>query len=158
MVKLYKNKKMVKLYKNELLNEIIGEVVYNENLDRFNGHNFTNPGRCMHKGWGYLEEEACYYIIIGSDWQGTQDYAYVVSAEQLIREMIDSDNTSEIDECPELQDIYDAKFNKKKATSKVFSVRVKHDETKENVIKKMNEMMAKIKEYTLDFKTIKNNQ
>jgi phosphomannomutase len=146
---------MVKLYKND---EIIGDVEYNENLDRWDGQNYTNGGRCMHKGWGYLEEEEQFYIIIGSDWQGTQDYAYCVSAEQLIREMIDSENTRDIDKYPELQEIYDAKFNKKKATSKVFSVRVKHDETTENIEKKMNEMRAKINEYTLDFKTIKNNQ
>jgi hypothetical protein len=146
-----KVKKMVKLYNEN--NEIIADVEYNQNLDRWDGRNYTNGGLGMHKGFGYLEEENQFYIIVGSQWQGAQNYAYCVSTETLIREIIDSGNIDQIDKFPELQTIYNAKFNKKTEKSRVFSVRVKHDETTENIETKIAEMRAKINKYTLDFNT-----
>jgi hypothetical protein len=138
---------MVKLY-NELNGEIIGDVEYNENLDSWDGRNYSNGGVGMHKGFGYLEEEDQFYIIIGSQWQGSQDYAYICSEEELIREMIDSDNSEEIEKYPELQEVYERDFiTKKQQKSKVFSIRIKIDESKKEIEKKITEMRKKISEF-----------
>ncbi|MBT9168971.1 MAG: hypothetical protein DDT19_02323 [Syntrophomonadaceae bacterium] len=76
----------------EYREEIIARVRYNDNLDYWTGSNWQNGEVGMHKGLTKLKDGR-YVIIIGSQWQGARDYAYVVSAEEALREIVRSGNT-----------------------------------------------------------------
>lgn len=69
--------------------EVISRVRYNSDLDYWDGHNHVNGGRGMHKGITKLRDGR-YVIIIGSQWEGSRDYAYVVSPEEALQEIIKS--------------------------------------------------------------------
>lgn len=82
---------MVKVYRDETRQELIGVVNYNENLDYYDGRNFQNGGFGYHKGLTKLKNGS-HVIIIGSNWEGVQDYAYVVSDKEALQEIIESNN------------------------------------------------------------------
>ena len=82
---------MVKVYRDETKQELIGVVNYSENLDFYDGRNFQNGGFGYHKGLTKLKNGS-YVIIIGSNWEDVQDYAYVVSDKEALREIIESGN------------------------------------------------------------------
>jgi len=58
---------------------IIGRVTYNDRLDRWDGNNYGNGGTGMHKGISRLTKSGRMVIIIGTQWQGCLDYAYVTT-------------------------------------------------------------------------------
>ena len=75
----------------EYLEDIVARVQYNDCLDYWDGNNFVNGGVGMHKGLTKLRDGR-YVIIIGSQWQGSKDYAYVVSAKEALEEILRSGN------------------------------------------------------------------
>ena len=79
----------VNVYEN---GEVIARVRYNQNLDYWNGRNWQNGGMGRHKGITKLKDGR-YVIIIGTDWQGERDYAYVVDADEALQEILKSGNT-----------------------------------------------------------------
>lgn len=64
--------------------EIIGVVEYNNNLDIWNGSNWQNGGTGKHLGITVIEndEERCYVLIHGSDWDGEFDYGEIISSDE----------------------------------------------------------------------------
>lgn len=70
---------------------VIGRVRYNADLDYWDGRNWSNGGVGMHKGITKLKDGR-YVIIIGTQWQGEKDYAYVVSKEEALQEILKSGN------------------------------------------------------------------
>lgn len=87
------NKYRVNVYDGEISAEnVIARVRYNCNLDYWNGRNFQNGGVGLHKGITRLKDGR-YVIMYGSDWQGTRDYAQVVSDETALKEILHSQNT-----------------------------------------------------------------
>ncbi len=72
--------------------DIIARVRYNQDLDYWSGYNFQNGGVGRHKGITKLKDGR-YVIIMGSDWQGERDYAYVVDADEALQEILKSGNT-----------------------------------------------------------------
>ena len=72
-------------------NNIIARVRYNQNLDFWDGRNWQNGGPCRHKGITKLKDGR-YVIIIGTDWQGERDHAYVVNAHEALQEILKSGN------------------------------------------------------------------
>ena len=75
----------------DLRDDVVARVRYNQDLDYWDGNNNTNGGIGMHKGITKLKDGR-YVIIIGSQWQGAKDYAYIVSAEEALQEILKSDN------------------------------------------------------------------
>lgn len=66
---------MVNVYQD---GELIATVEYNQNLDVWNGSNYQNGGIGRHLGITKLEDGS-YVLIHGSDWQGDEDWAEVIS-------------------------------------------------------------------------------
>lgn len=62
----------------------------------------------MHKGLTKLRDGR-YVVIIGSDWQGSRDYAYVVSPEEALQEILKSGNGQLLDtkKYRELKELYE---------------------------------------------------
>ena len=80
----------VNVYESEFCNDIVARVKYNEKLDYWNGRNWGNGGLGMHKGITRLKDGR-FVIIIGSQKQGSKDYAYIVSKEEALQEILKSD-------------------------------------------------------------------
>lgn len=78
-------------YKEGDCQDIVARVQYNEKLDYWDGKNFYNGGQGMHKGITKLKDGR-FVIIIGSDWQGAKDYAYVVDKKEALVEILKSGN------------------------------------------------------------------
>lgn len=89
--------------------DVIARVRYNAVLDYWDGSNHQNGGRGLHKGLTKLRDGS-YVVIIGSDWQGSRDYAYVVSPEEALQEILKSDNGHLLDtkKYRELKALYEA--------------------------------------------------
>ncbi len=81
----------VNVYESEFCNEIVARVKYNEKLDYWDGRNRGNGGLGKHKGITKLKDGR-FVIIIGSQMQGSKDYAYIVSKEEALQEVIKSGN------------------------------------------------------------------
>jgi len=88
-------------------------------------------------------------LVHGTQWQGQQDHAEVVSAERVVKEAIKADSVDELKDYPELMSIYEGKYNKKEISevSKVFSLRINIRESEEETREKIEDFVAKIKAY-----------
>ena len=87
---------------------IIGRVTYNDRLDRWDGNNYGNGGTGMHKGISRLTKSGRMVIIIGTQWQGCLDYAYVTSDDDALQEILDSRKLDVLDDYPHLKTLYNA--------------------------------------------------
>jgi len=100
----------VNVYENQydLDGDVIARVRYNQDLDFWNGRNWQNGGMGRHKGITKLKDGR-YVIIIGSDWQGERDYAYVVNAHEALQEILKSGNIEllETKKFAELKKLYE---------------------------------------------------
>jgi len=81
---------MINVY-NSTCEKVIGKVKYNENLDYWDGNNMTNGGTGMHKGLTKLKDGR-YVLIHGTQWQGAESWAEVISKEQALQEIVKSRN------------------------------------------------------------------
>ena len=95
----------VKVYED---GDVIARVRYNQDLDYWDGRNWTNGGTGMHKGITKLKDGR-YVIIIGSQWQGARDYGYIVSPEEALQEILKSGNHDllETKKFRELKELYE---------------------------------------------------
>jgi len=102
----------VNVYENQhglfLNGDVVARVCYNSCLDYWDGRNWTNGGTGRHKGITKLKDGR-YVIIIGTDWQGERDYAYVVDADEALQEILKSGNTELLDtkKFAELKKLYE---------------------------------------------------
>jgi len=101
---------MVKVYDENM--EIIADVDYNNNLDFWNGNNWTSGSTGRHKGITRLEDGR-FVLIHGSDWQGEKDYGELISKDQALKEILDSDDLDLLDEF-DLRDEYEKTIIKEK--------------------------------------------
>lgn len=88
---------------------VIARVRYNAVLDYWNGRNYENGGTGRHKGLTKLRDGR-YVLIHGTQWEGERDYAYVISTEQALQEILKSGNGQLLDtkKYRELKAIYEA--------------------------------------------------
>jgi hypothetical protein len=87
-----KTERRVNVYEGpEYRERVIARVRYNDILDRWDGSNWSNGGMGMHKGITRLKDGR-YVVIIGSQWQGARDYGYIVSPEEALQEILQSEN------------------------------------------------------------------
>ena len=91
--------------------DVIARVRYNQNLDYWDGRNWQNGGMGRHKGITKLKDSR-YVIIIGTDWQGERDYAYIVDADEALQEILKSQNLDllETKKFKELKNLYNEKY------------------------------------------------
>lgn len=104
-----KSEHRVNVYEGEEYQErIISRVRHNQDLDYWDGNNWTNGGTGMHKGITKLADGR-YVIIIGSQWQGARDYGYVVDAQEALQEILKSGNEQllETKKFAELKEVYE---------------------------------------------------
>jgi len=79
----------VPVYKD---NEIVARVKYNDNLDFWDGNNFTCGSTGNHKGLTKLKKSGEYVLIHGTQWEGRRDWAEVISPEEALQEILRSRN------------------------------------------------------------------
>ena len=85
-------------------NIVVARVNYNNNLDYWNGSNWTNGGLGLHKGLTRLRNYGKSFVLIfGSQWQGSQDYGVLISDEQAAQEIMISDNLGLFEKYPDLE-------------------------------------------------------
>lgn len=73
----------------EYRDQVVARVRYNSVLDHWDGSNWTSGSTGMHKGITRLKDGR-YVIICGSQWQGSRDYGYIVTAEEALQEILQS--------------------------------------------------------------------
>lgn len=99
----------VNVYEGEEYRErIVARVRYTDNLDHWDGSNWTSGSTGMHKGITKLKDGR-YVIIIGSQWQGSKDYGYIGSPEDALQEILKSGNEQLLDtkKFKELKTVYE---------------------------------------------------
>lgn len=72
------SKTLVPLHEGE---SVIGKVSYTDNLDYWDGRNHTCGSTGRHLGVGRTKDGK-YFLVHGTNWQGEQDYAEVVSEQE----------------------------------------------------------------------------
>lgn len=110
---------MVNVYEN---GEIIADVDYNTNLDVWNGQNWQSGGTGKHRGLTRLEDGR-FVLIYGSDWQGVEDYAEVITSEEALQEILKSRDLDLLDEF-DLREDYENKLVKEKKSWATKSIKV----------------------------------
>ena len=103
-----KNEHRINVYAGEeYRDQIIARVRYNNVLDHWDGSNWTSGSTGMHLGITKLRDGR-YVLIVGSQWQGSTDYGYVVSAEEALQEILKSGNSKLLDtkKFKELKEVY----------------------------------------------------
>ena len=97
----------VNVYEDESMNKVISRVRYNQNLDFWDGRNWTCGSTGRHKGLTKLRDGR-YVLIHGTDWQGEKDYAVIIDPEEALQEILKSNNTELLGtmKFKELNDLY----------------------------------------------------
>lgn len=65
--------------------EVIARVEYNSNLDFWDGRNMTSGSLGRHLGFTKLKKSGKYVLITGTNWEGEQPSAEIVTADELIQ-------------------------------------------------------------------------
>jgi len=84
---------MINVYNEN--SEIVARVNYSNNLDYWDGRNWTCGSTGRHKGITQLKDGQ-FVLIFGTQWQGEQDSAEIISEEQAIQEILRSDSPDEL--------------------------------------------------------------
>lgn len=102
----------VNVYLNEYeKDEVVGRVRYNQILDFWDGRNYTCGSVGRHKGLTKLKDGR-YVLIIGTQWQGERDYAYIITPSDALQEIMRSDNMEllKTQKFKDLRKLYDEKY------------------------------------------------
>jgi hypothetical protein len=83
--------------------KVIARVQYNDNLDYWDGKNWTCGSIGRHLGLTRLRKSGQYVLIHGTDFQGEQDRAEIVTDEEAYRAIISSGNIELLEKFPDLQ-------------------------------------------------------
>lgn len=95
--------------------EVIAEVEYSDNLDFWDGRNWTCGETGRHKGLTRLESGE-YVLIHGTQWQGERDHAEIISASQALQEILRARKNELLDEerFADLKELRGKKLKKEK--------------------------------------------
>lgn len=86
---------MVKVYDSKT-GKCVGNAVYTQNLDYWDGSNWSNGGVGRHKGLTKLDGR--FVLIYGNDTQRHRDYGEIISEERAIQEIINAGKFEYLDE------------------------------------------------------------
>ncbi len=92
---------MVNVYDGD---QVVGQVSENNNLDFWDGNNYTCGSTGRHKGLTVLQDGR-YVLIHGSQWQGERDNAEIITAETALREILISGNDGLFKDYLELEEL-----------------------------------------------------
>ncbi|MEC0136144.1 hypothetical protein P4H94_04480 [Paenibacillus macerans] len=88
----------VNVYGNEWAEgPVIARVEYNSRLDHWNGSNWSDGGIGTHLGITQLRDGR-YVLIHGTQWEGEQDWAEVVTDERALQAVLKSGNDHLLDQ------------------------------------------------------------
>ena len=90
----------VNVYKD---GKVIARVQYNDNLDYWDGKNWTCGSMGRHLGLTRLRKSGQYVLIHGTDFQGEQDRAEIVTDEQAYQAIVSSGNFELLEKFPDLR-------------------------------------------------------
>lgn len=76
---------------------VIAMVEANNNLDRWDGSNWTCGSTGRHKGLTRLSDGR-YVLIHTTQWQGERDYAEIISEKQALQEILEADAVELLEE------------------------------------------------------------
>jgi hypothetical protein len=83
--------------------KVIARVEYNDNLDYWDGKNWTCGSMGRHLGLTRLRKSGKYVLIHGTDFQGEQDRAEIVTDEEAYQAIVSSGNIELLEKFPDLQ-------------------------------------------------------
>lgn len=83
--------------------KVIARVQYNDNLDYWDGKNWTCGSIGRHLGLTRLRKSGQYVLIHGTDFQGEQDRAEIVTDEEAYQAIISSGNIELLEKFPDLR-------------------------------------------------------
>jgi hypothetical protein len=83
--------------------KVIARVQYNDNLDFWDGKNWTCGSIGRHLGLTRLRKSGQYVLIHGTDFQGEQDSAEIITDEEAYQAIVSSGNTELLDKFPDLR-------------------------------------------------------
>jgi len=72
--------------------DVIGRVRYNQDLDYWDGRNWTCGSTGRHEGIAKLKDGQ-FVIIRGTQWQGERDTAEIITAEEALNKILKSGNS-----------------------------------------------------------------
>jgi len=90
----------VNVYKD---GKVIARVQYSDNLDFWDGSNWTCGSTGRHLGLTRLRKSGQYVLIHGTDLQGEQDSAEIVTDEEAYQAIVSSGNIELLEKFPDLQ-------------------------------------------------------
>lgn len=90
----------VNVYKD---GKVIARVQYSDNLDFWDGSNWTCGSTGRHLGLTRLRKSGQYVLIHGTDLQGEQDSAEIITDEEAYQAIVSSGNTELLDKFPDLR-------------------------------------------------------
>lgn len=113
---------MVNVYDED--GKVIARVKYNNELDFWDGNNWTCGSTGRHLGISRLRKSGKYVLIHGTQWQGEQDSAEIVSDETAYQAIVSSGNTELLDKYTDLRSFEeeldtDADLDEEKTTIQV---------------------------------------
>jgi hypothetical protein len=76
----------------DLEGDVVGRVRYNQNLDYWDGRNWTCGSTGRHEGITKLKDGQ-YVIIHGTQWQGERDTAEIITPEEALNKILKSGNS-----------------------------------------------------------------
>ena len=87
--------------------DVVARVRYNQDLDFWDGRNYTCGSTGRHKGLTKLKDGR-YVLIHGTQWQGEKDSAEIITTEEALQEILKSGNTELLDtkKYAELKELY----------------------------------------------------
>ena len=80
---------MVNVYDSS--GNVVARVKYNNNLDYWDGRNWTSGSLGRHLGITRLRKTGQFVLIYGTQWQGERDYGEIVSDERALQEILSSE-------------------------------------------------------------------
>ena len=126
--------------------EIVGEVEYDNNLDYWDGRNYTCGSTGRHKGLAQMSDGQ-FVLINGSQWQKEKNTAKIISKRQAVQEVLKSGNTNLFDDFPELEETREEFPSNKIEKSKVFSIRINKESQPEEIERKIRCLKTNIDKF-----------
>ena len=85
---------------------VIGRVEYTNNLDYWDGSNWTSGSTGRHKGLKkFGKNKNRYALIRGTQWQGEQNSAIEITQEEAMQEVLKANDDKLFEDFPELKEL-----------------------------------------------------
>ncbi len=82
---------------------VVARVEYNNNLDFWDGNNWTCGSTGRHLGLTKLRKSGQYVLIHGTQWQGEKDSAEIITDEEAYQYIANSEKWDLLEKFPDLQ-------------------------------------------------------